>query len=172
MTPYWIDSGGELRIAIVPRPRGGDWLEDELKAIRRADVDVLVSMLTTEEQKELGLEEEAELSEQAGLRFLRFPIPDRTTPEERRAFQSFLNRIQDEVADGKSVAVHCRASIGRSSVLLASLLCLHHWKPREAFEAISRARGVQVPDTPEQIRWVERFAETLREPFSAEVWHA
>jgi len=162
MTPYWIDSGEGLRLAIVPRPRGGDWLEDELQAMQRGGVDVLISMLTREEQRELGLEHEAELSERTGLRFLSFPIPDRTTPEDRRSFRAFLDSVNSEASAGRSVAVHCRASIGRSSVLLASLLCLHGWEAKTAFETISRARGVMVPDTPEQIGWVERFAETFR----------
>jgi serine/threonine protein kinase len=30
MKPYWVDTGKPLRLAIVPRPHGGDWLEDEL----------------------------------------------------------------------------------------------------------------------------------------------
>lgn len=161
MTPYWVDCGDELRLAIVPRPRGGDWLEDELHAMRQAGVDVLISMLTSAEQKELGLEQEKELSERAGLRFLSFPIPDRTTPEDRRAFRAFVERVNGEASAGGSVAVHCRASIGRSSVLLASLLCLRHWKATTAFDTISKARGLTVPDTAEQVRWVESFAEAF-----------
>lgn len=30
MKPYWVETGNQLRLAIVPRPRVGDWLEDEL----------------------------------------------------------------------------------------------------------------------------------------------
>jgi hypothetical protein len=30
--PYWIDTGHAGRLAILPRPRGGDWLEDEASA--------------------------------------------------------------------------------------------------------------------------------------------
>jgi hypothetical protein len=28
----------------------------------------------------------------------------------------------------------------------------------DAFARISKARGLQVPDTPEQVRWIEEFA--------------
>ena len=38
MKPYWVDTGNPLRLAIVPRPRGGDWLEDELDQMKRAGV--------------------------------------------------------------------------------------------------------------------------------------
>jgi hypothetical protein len=43
-------------LAIVLRPRGGDWLDDEVDRIKRAGVDVLVSMLQADEAAELGLQ--------------------------------------------------------------------------------------------------------------------
>ena len=46
------------RLAIVPRPRGGDWLADEIQALREAGVDVLVSLLTADEVAELDLARE------------------------------------------------------------------------------------------------------------------
>ncbi len=48
------------KVSIMARPRGGDWLLDEAKAIRAAGVDVLVSFLTPQEVMELDLKEEAE----------------------------------------------------------------------------------------------------------------
>jgi hypothetical protein len=53
--PYWIETGSALRLAIAPRPRGGDWLEDDLRALKRDNVDVLISLLTPEENQELVL---------------------------------------------------------------------------------------------------------------------
>ncbi len=45
------------KISTMARPRGGDWLLDEVKALREAGVDVLVSLLTSEEEKEFDLRE-------------------------------------------------------------------------------------------------------------------
>ncbi len=73
MDPFWIETGNRLRLAIVPRPRGGDWLEGEMAAIKKAGVD-----------------------------------------------------------EGFSSA--------------------------DAFQRISLARGLQVPDTHEQVLWVKKFA--------------
>jgi protein-tyrosine phosphatase len=159
MTPFWIDISGDKRVAIVPRPRGNDWLEDELRAIKAAGVDILVSMLTPEEQTELGLTEEAALSAATGLKFLSYPINDRETPDSTSSFRAFIAKLRHELASGKTVATHCRASIGRASVALACLLCDEGLTPTAAFQALSAARGTHVPDTPEQIRWVERYAE-------------
>ena len=55
---YWIDGPWPGRLAIMPRPRGGDWLEEEIQSCRQADVNVVVSLLTCDEQTELSLAEE------------------------------------------------------------------------------------------------------------------
>lgn len=158
MTPFWVEADTGIRLAIVPRPRGNDWLEDEVSQMKRAGVDVLVSMLQPDEAAELGLSAEAELCEAGGIQFRAFPIPDRETPPSTAAFAKFVEELRAEVHAGRSVAVHCRASIGRSSLLLAALLTAEGYTPDDAFRRLTKARGLQVPDTPDQIRWVQRFA--------------
>ena len=61
-------------------------------------------------------------------------------------------------------AIHCRASIGRSSLLLAALLTAEGLTPDDAFRRLTVARGLRVPDTPDQVRWVERFAAAHKVP--------
>ena len=56
---FWIAGVIQGRLAVLPRPRGGDWLEDEVKSLRQAGVDVLVCLLTSEEMAELNIVEEA-----------------------------------------------------------------------------------------------------------------
>jgi hypothetical protein len=46
-------------VSIMARPRGGDWLFDEIKALRASGVDILVSLLTATEISEFDLAEEA-----------------------------------------------------------------------------------------------------------------
>jgi hypothetical protein len=67
MNPFWVESDNSARLAIVARPRGGDWLEDEVRRMKLAGVDVLVSMLPADEAIELGLAGEPQLCETAGL---------------------------------------------------------------------------------------------------------
>ena len=161
MRPFWIETGNALRLAIVPRPRGGDWLDDEMLLTKRAEVDVLVSMLPAEEATELGLADEAGACHRAGVAYLSYPIPDRETPASTSSFTAFVNQLRRELHAGRSVAVHCRASIGRSSLLLAAVLCGEGFTPQDAFQRLSAARGVQVPDTPEQVHWVEQYAKSI-----------
>ena len=161
MSPFWVETGNQIRLAIVPRPRGGDWLDDEIARLKKDGVDILISMLPSVEADELGLATEAKACEAVGIIFKSFPIVDRETPASITAFIAFIEGLQADLHVGRSVAVHCRASIGRSSLLLASLLCAEGFKPDDAFARLTKARGLQVPDTHDQIRWVERFAAAL-----------
>ena len=111
-------------------------------------------MLTDEETGELGLEREAVECSAAGIQFVNVAIPDRSVPSDRDAFLRSVERLAELVRGGRHIAVHCRASIGRSSLLAASLLIRLGWDANAAFDAIQIARGCPVPDTIEQRRWV------------------
>src|SRR6185436_10293015 len=78
---YWIPAAGPGKLAVMPRPRGGDWLEEEIWSLRQAGVDILVSMLQRDEEASLGLEREGELARAQGMEFISHPIPDRDVPE-------------------------------------------------------------------------------------------
>jgi protein-tyrosine phosphatase len=157
MSPLWIQTGGPLRLAYVMRPRE-DKPEKDLAEMKQAGVDILVSLLEPDEAEMLGLGSEASLCEAAGISFRSFPMLDHGTPSSAAPFAHFLQGLRPELHAGRSVAAHCMASIGRSSVLLASLLIAEGFTTNEAFRMLSAARGFPVPDTQEQLRWVERFA--------------
>jgi protein-tyrosine phosphatase len=152
-TPYWITP----ELAIVRRPRGGGSLRDEMAAMRAAGIDVLVSMLEMPEAMELGLEQEEAAARSVGIRFVSFPIPDRKCPPDYDGFERLLQFLERSISEGKRVAVHCRACIGRSSVVAASLLVRSGLKNTEVWRMISSARGTSVPDTAEQRAWVEGY---------------
>jgi protein-tyrosine phosphatase len=155
----WIKAPG-LDLAIVPRPRGGDWLLDDLRSLKAAGIDVLVSLLTQAEADELGLSSEAPGCKEVGIQFLVFPIEDRSVPNSAAAFSKFAEQADLELKKHSAIGIHCRAGIGRSSLLAACLLAQHGYEPSAAFEAITQARGCSVPDTDEQRRWVERWIES------------
>ena len=74
---YWIAGPWPGRLAIVPRPRGGDWLEDEVRSWRDAGLDVVVSLLTPEEITEFELDQEERWCQAHGVQFHSLPILDR-----------------------------------------------------------------------------------------------
>ena len=158
---YWIDGPWKGRLAIVPRPRGGDWLEDEIHSWHEAGMDIIVSLLTPPEIEELDLALEEESSQARDIEFISFPIPDRDVPASREAITTLAHKLETAVTSGKSVGVHCRQGIGRSSLLAACMLIASGENSTEAFDRISEARGRPVPDTVEQKEWVTKLAPEL-----------
>jgi protein-tyrosine phosphatase len=161
-TIYSIKEAAPNRIAIVARPRGDDWLCDEMSALSREGIDVLVSMLTEEEANDLGLHRESGECEAAAIKFINLPIPDRSVPSDRDGFLRSVEHLAEMVKAGRSLGVHCRASIGRSSVLVVSVLVRLGWDADKAFYAVESARGCPIPDTPEQRHWVIQNVPTTR----------
>jgi protein-tyrosine phosphatase len=156
--PYWIDGPWPGRLAIVPRPRGGDWLEDEVRFWQQVGLDVVVSLLTRDEVADLDLAKEAELCQANGIQFVSFPVADRGVPSSRKATLELMRNLNKTLADRKSVAIHCRQGVGRSAVIVACLLILSGIDPETAFQHISVARGCAVPETAEQREWVIAFS--------------
>lgn len=164
MTRYQIEGPWRGQLAIVPRPRGEDWLRDEARAWKDEGLDVVVSLLTTDEIKDLGLADEAESIRTHGLQFYQLQIPDLGVPPSMASALEFLEKLRSELGAGKNVAVHCRQGIGRSGLVAASLLSLSGIDPETAFQRVSAARGLPVPETPEQKKWVTRLAEEFAAP--------
>jgi protein-tyrosine phosphatase len=152
---FWID--GAPGLALVLRPRGDHWLEQELARLRRSGVDTLVSMLEEDEAGWLGLRKEGMFSERAGIAFLSFPIPDHHVPPNAAAFTDFISGIAERLESGERVAVHCQGTIGRATVTAACTLVHLGWSPNAALDAIELARGCEVPDTDEQRKWILRY---------------
>jgi hypothetical protein len=158
---YWLREIECTRLAIMPRPRAGEWLSDELSGLRKIGVDIVVSLLEADESRELGLEGEALLCSAAGIKFVSFPIPDCGVPNDRVLFAPLVDGIVCHLRSGDSVAIHCRAGIGRSGLLAGCVLGSMGIAADQALAMLSRARGVAVPDTDAQADWVRDFVRAL-----------
>jgi predicted protein tyrosine phosphatase len=150
------------RLAIAARPRGGDWLEDEAKAWRRAGVDVVVSLLEKDEAAELELSAEGNAADANGIRFMSFPIPDRGVPTATRDALSLLGGVRAMLEQGRNVAVHCRQGVGRSGLVAAGLLVASGMGTQQAMNTVSTARGQTIPETASQLEWIKRLPSQLR----------
>jgi protein-tyrosine phosphatase len=157
---YWIPGPWAARLAILARPRGHDWLADEINGWREAGVHVVVSLLGPDEELELGLSDEARLVQDDGLRFINFPIEDYGVPASETALHELVKKVEHLLDQGHNVGIHCRAGIGRSSLVAACLLVSGGQAVEASFEQIQKARGVPVPDTVNQRTWVADFAHT------------
>jgi protein tyrosine/serine phosphatase len=155
---YWIPGPWAGKLAILARPRGGDWLTDEVEGWREADVQVIVSLLSEEETRELGLADEAQVVEANGLNFISFTINDYDVPSSEGAVRQLVNHLEELLAQGQNVGIHCRAGVGRSSLVAACLFVDQGEDTEISFQRIGTARGLTVPDTVAQREWVSEFA--------------
>jgi protein-tyrosine phosphatase len=143
---------------MAARPRGGDWLEDEISSWRRAGINIVLSLLTPEEELDLNLNaEEKEVTAQ-GLEFWSFPICDREVPRSDLQLTALLERADHALSMGKNIVLHCRQGIGRTGLVAACLLVRRGGKPESAVKMLSTIRGVSIPETIDQLRWIGSYA--------------
>ncbi len=157
---HWIQDVAPLRLAFSPRPRGGEWLAEEVAHWRAAGVDTVVSLVEGAEERELQLEQEPVFCRTYGIEFVSFPIKDRAVPSSPDAVASLVDWIVSDLRRGLGVLVHCRMGIGRSGVVAACVLHALGHKYDVLFPILSRARGYPVPDTPAQADWVRRYTKS------------
>jgi protein-tyrosine phosphatase len=149
---FTIDQPGPGTLSTMAKPRGGEWLADEMSALRASGVDILVSALTTTELPEVDLTEEPQAARDAGLQFISIPIIDRGIPDPAVVLPH-LRRLAERLGVGDHIVTHCRFGIGRASLLAASVLVLNGLPPEQAWTRVEQARGFVVPDTPAQRAW-------------------
>jgi protein-tyrosine phosphatase len=154
---FWINGDPPPPLAVVLRPRGDDWLQDELLRMKQGGIQILVSLLEEEEAASLGLAQEGSVANQIGMQFVCFPIPDVHVPPNLDSFRKFAEGLASRLQAGVSVGVHCRGSVGRATVTAACTLIQMGWKPEIALQAIAAARGLAVPDTQEQRDWILNY---------------
>ncbi len=160
---FWIEGPWPGRLAILPRPRGGDWLEEEVRSWQQAGVGAVVSLLIPEEVADLDLIQEAELCRANQIDLVSFPIVDRSVPPSRKATVALVQRLDALLTAGTNVVIHCRQGVGRAAVIAACTLVQAGGDPEAAFHRVSAARGCPVPETSEQRNWVAAFARALGE---------
>ena len=159
---HWVSGIEPARLALTPRPRGGEWLADEVAGWKRNAVDTVVSLLERQEMFELELRDEAALCERQAIEFLHHPITDRGLPASEAAFLRLVDTVHARLAEGRAVVIHCRAGIGRTGLLAGCVLHVMGVPSHEVFDVLSRSRGVAMPDTAAQAAWVETFARRRR----------
>lgn len=149
----WVETDdvpGRLGIAMAPgrhdRTAAAIWWRDlhaDLRRLRHVhQVHTLVTLLTDDELRDLGIANLAEALDVHGVESLRLAIRDGGVPGPQQADEAMalLRAIVRRLRDGRAVVVHCRAGQGRSGMVAASALAALGTAPSEA---IARVRAVQ-----------------------------
>lgn len=155
---FWpVEGPWRGQLAICARPRAGWFLDDDVRAVRAAGYQLLVSALTPEEVVRAELAPLPSACDSAGLEFAQFPMGNLQVAPVERA-HPYLVSWRERLEAGQGVAIHCWASVGRGPTLAAALMVLAGLEPGEAWARLEASRGRQVPDTLEQRAWAAAFA--------------
>jgi protein-tyrosine phosphatase len=149
---YWIRGFPDGHLAIMPVPQVED-LERATRHWKEEGVDIVVSLLEATEAAGI-VRLEKELCEEVGLEFIWFPMKDGSVPSSKKAFGSLAVSLAEAIAVGKSVAIHCRAGIGRSSLVATAVMSYFHVDVEVALNMVAEARKAEVPQTEEQRQWI------------------
>ena len=155
---HWASGPWRGKLGIGARPRGDDWLAEDIERWRGQGIDVILSLLTVEEQRDLGLLNEANVAKTHGITFVSLPIGDMQIPRSRQPLAGVLQMISAELSSGRNVFIHCRQGIGRTGLVAACLLVKAGWTPENAMKHLTNVRGLPVPQTEEQREWVLDFS--------------
>jgi atypical dual specificity phosphatase len=147
---YWLRPGS---LGGCPRPGLLEELAGDLDALARLGVSQLVCLeeLQTIEPRELAARD---------IGSIHSPIEDMEAPSLAQA-RSLCARIKDLIDRGETVAVHCRAGLGRTGTVLASVLIHEGMSAPEALEAARRIHPGWVQSS-RQIAFLEEFAAAKR----------
>lgn len=159
---------GRLGLTFLPGKRGAslrypghvyrrDTAQD-LAAMRRAGVVLLVLLVEDEELRRWGDPQIGDLAREARVELARFPIPDGAAARSRAEMEEIQRRIDHGRSKG-DVVVACMGGVGRSGMVAACAL-VRAGLPAGA--AITRVRELRHPtavETQAQERFVRDYAQ-------------
>lgn len=153
--PFLIGPVGMGRLSMMGRPTGGNYLAENVSHLASLGVTRVVSLLDPLEMRDLGLGTEAYLCGHYGVDYQSFPIRDRDVPWPVADFVELIDASYTCIDRGGHLLVHCWGGIGRSGLFAIALLIRAGLTSSAAIERVSRARGVNVPETRAQRDWLQ-----------------
>ncbi|MEV6298589.1 hypothetical protein AB0M02_04205 [Actinoplanes sp. NPDC051861] len=127
-----IAGPGPGQLATMAHPTGEPWTPQELGALARAGVQILVCA-----------GEPAEDS--AGIELLPYPAHTENPREEAGEMVALAGRLAKEVRAGRFVVTQSVGDVGRSTLLAAMTLALLGIRPGEALRRIGGDHGTDIP---------------------------
>lgn len=158
---HFADTSLPGRLAVAPCPPAAPELHDALRRWRAEGIQLVVSLLASDEAEELGVGDEDIACRAHDIEFLSIPVPDHWIPDDAGAFDAGVGLATGRLLAGKGVVAHCMAGIGRSPMFAACVLVRTGFDAATACRLLSEARRFPVPEMEEQRRWVDAYEASL-----------
>jgi len=136
-------------------------LPTDLAAIHATGGRVLVTLMEQHELQRFQIATLRKDAESLGIRSIWFPVRDVDVPTSMSGHHSLVEEVRAELSEGRSVVVHCKGGLGRTGVLVASVLVTFGHSPEEAI-AITRATRSGTIQTYAQERFVHQYSAYLQ----------
>ncbi len=140
----WIIEG---RLAGMERPGLFHKLEEDLEFLKKNKIEVIINL-------------EEDYWEYSGFEVKHIPINDFKAPR-LQDFDQFVEFVDSKIREGKGVAVHCYAGMGRTNLMIASYL-IHYLgtDPDKALELVRERRPTYMVNQ-EQVESLREYFYTL-----------
>ena len=158
---YKVGTMGKGFLAVMACPTMEQSAAASVANIARLGIHQVVSLLEPSEARNLGLEAERLEVKAHSMDFISFPIPDMGVPASVDDFSQIAQMLFSQVCAGINTLVHCRAGIGRSGLMAAGVLLYTGMSADDAFNYVSRMRGIRVPETMEQHDWLVKHYQAI-----------
>ncbi len=122
----WIIPG---KLAGMERPGLVSELEEDLSFLKDAGIDIIINL----EESPFNYD---------GFEVKHIPINDFKAPR-LSDFEEFVRFVYTGIEDGKRIAVHCRAGMGRTNLMLAGYLVYLGMRPDDALGIVKEKRPFQ-----------------------------
>ncbi len=175
----WInhaDSGykGKLGMTFAPGKQGystyhvNTLLDRDLvldvKDLKLAGMDILVSLLEDHEYRNLNITELAQEVEDSGMGFIGYQIRDMDVPTNVITFCQMIEKLRFDLISGKNVVVNCRGGLGRTGLLVACLLAANGYQYDDCVEITRKARPGTI-QTQVQHSFLRTFVNAVQKGF-------
>jgi protein-tyrosine phosphatase len=137
---------GAGRPSYPDEPPRADAVEAGIRAWRESGVDLVLSLIEDWEvpRRAPGL---FQVLARERIDVRRYPIADFGIPQEAPGFGRLLREVEERLAGGAGILVHCNAGLGRTAVVLASILKAHGLvaDPVAEIRRLYRANAMEEP---------------------------
>lgn len=167
---YWIEPG-RLLAGAHPAARTFEESRRRLEVLIGAGVSAFLDLTEEGECAPYAAWFPEQARSGRAVNYVRKPLPDHSIPQTPQVMTDILETLEDLLADGHCVYVHCRAGIGRTGMVAGCHLIRQGMAPEAALEHLQQlwrdcGRSViwpHTPETEEQTEYVRRWGQPPRQ---------